>query len=322
MADTGFYVIMEEVAELENEILEKAAERASGLESAGQSVNNYIACLDGDASGMLAETIRNYFAEVHLYAISGLYAIQTELMTRMLQYGEGLFEIEPSEEGAFREEELQEQADGLDTQRSELINIVEDADTVLGKIPDLFVRMPSTEGLEGYYGALITRVNTLEEKVADYESAHMADLDTLDEMISCMRQFIAGCLNQPEGSMESYRSGSILERPETVRMNQLAEQQETYFARQAEEINRLQEQRVERFLLEAREQEAKNKILKGVIIVSGAVLSIGAIVFSGGTAAPAVTTLAGKVLVTGNTISLAYGTAYCFLRSIRSCIIY
>ncbi len=309
MADAGFYVIMEEVSELQEKVIEQTTEWMEQIAVTAQTVEEYVAMLDSSASGALAEAIRDYLAEVHTYALENLYMIQTELSTRMLEYGEGLFEIEPNRAGYIRQEVLQEQEESLMQERDKFLNCLSEAEGALGGVSDIVGGLPSTEGVEAGYQEQINQLLKLEETIVTYEDSHKTDLDMLSEMINSLTSFIRRYQMSPQIGLGNYERCSALKHPETEKLKELGASQKSSLGQKAEKLERMQEQRITRLQAEEREKEGKAKLIKGIIIVTGAVISIGVIVYSGGTAAPVVTSFWGKGLLVSNSVSICYGAA-------------
>lgn len=99
----GYYVIMEEVEDLERVLERKMREWSVQTEQSIQSLGNLLACLEEKAAG-------NYMREVHGCLLGQLGQLAVEMAYRYLQYAEGYYKIEADTcAGEIAQESLEEQ---------------------------------------------------------------------------------------------------------------------------------------------------------------------------------------------------------------------
>ena len=167
-----YYVIMEEVDDLEREAEHKTAEWSVRLTQTQQAVGGLLACLEENGAGKTAEAAGNYMRDVHGCLLGQLAQLSAEMASRCLQYAEGYFEIEADNcAGEIAQESLEEQMQALEEGEAAFLETAGELERVLAGVSDILpVSAPSTAAVETGFRALHMEAQRLWEEVGNYEA--------------------------------------------------------------------------------------------------------------------------------------------------------
>ncbi|MCM1145139.1 MAG: LXG domain-containing protein [Blautia sp.] len=307
----GYYVIMNEIEQVEEEIGKKTLEWMGQVNAMAERVAEYSGYLDAEGSGETVEGISRYLKEVHLYLLNRIYILLQEMFEKIVCYAEGYYEIEADiHDGEIAQESLEEQEEMLEAGRGAFLEEVQKLEMALSGISDIFpMPAPSTAAVEEGFAALSRRAEELRMEIGRYEEEHLSgDFETIEGMTGALRSFLDRYSGKGEVFIGSYRGGDILKYPETMLLMQLEEARNEGRKGQEEEIGRMTELFTSRVEAEQRMQEGKQKFVTGLLIAGGAVVTIVAVVASAGTATPVVSSAWGQAVVLGGaSMSAAYG---------------
>ena len=284
-----YYVIMEEVDDLEREAEHKTAEWSVRLTQTQQAVGGLLACLEENGAGKTAEAAGSYMRDVHGCLLGQLAQLSAEMASRCLQYAEGYFEIEADNcAGEIAQESLEEQMQALEEGEAAFLEAAGELERVLAGVSDILpVSAPSTAAVETGFRALHMEAQRLWEEVGNYEADHIAtDFAVMEETMDRLESLIDRVSGKGEVRIAQYHAGEILEYEETKGLERLAQKREEYFIRNGKSIEEQMEEYWQRILLEEREIRGELRVYAGLTSMMVTAGMAGCILGAGFAAAP------------------------------------
>ena len=305
----GYYVIMEEVEDLERVLERKMREWSVQTEQSIQSLGNLLACLEEKAAGAAAEAAGNYMREVHGCLLGQLGQLAVEMAYRYLQYAEGYYKIEADTcAGEIAQESLEEQMLVLEQGEMSFLEAAEELERTLSSVAGILdLPAPSTGTVESGFQEMREEVRCLWEETGTYEEERLAnDFKGMEETMDSLESLIARCSGKSGIRLDQYHAGGILKYGEVTGLSELAQERQGYFM---EAIPAMEEQMAvcqNRILAEDRVETGKQQVYAGITAITFTAISAAVIIGSGFSAVPAVAVFSEIVLGSLTTASTIY----------------
>lgn len=312
----GFYVRFDDIRsvnEITGQQMQKWKDELTSVQEAMQKVID-LESFEGET----ANSIKAYYNEVHRLLLSAVCATVADFSTKFFLYWNRYYDIDTDIHTKLNEDTMNLAIAEYDTSLSNLSASQNSLKSALDAVSDVFYSgMPFVGMLENNHDEAKETVKTVRDKVTPYEESVLnGDLKNLQELIENTLAYIREYKNSDRNIMLNYTYGDYIYDENiyhlAISMQKVQEYQEIHQGELEEAIGR-QEKVYEQLQAEyeaEKERLAKERADQGgaqVVMGIGVVaVGIAAIVFSAGTATPAV---AAGVAVVAGTCSTLYGAS-------------
>ncbi len=206
----GYYAIIDEVTEIEQNIVRQLEDRKNQLNDVWNEMNNYIQCLEDNGSGEVVGAIKGYIKEVHIEQISKRFVLLIDEMTeKITKYADGYREIEKNwKEGKIAQESLEEQQMIFKEVNLHLNEKMDEVEATLNGISDIMGRtVLGTAVIEAGFRMVSAKIEALKQTIGEYEESHKdSDFVTMEELMSTLVGMIGKYSSGSENITYEYES--------------------------------------------------------------------------------------------------------------------
>lgn len=308
----GYYAIMIDIKQAEEEIAEKIDEWMTQICQMNAVLSSYCTDLQERCSGELVDAICCYVKDVYQELLEQFMILFIEMQERIVCYAEGYYEIEDDiGTGEIAQWSLENQKLILQNEKESFFLETEELEKYLSEISDIIsMDAPSTTAVESGFGELTKYADDLLTTIGEYEEKHKSeDFEVMEEMIDSLSKLIEDLSGKKQVELREYKSEDILKHPEVERLKTVDDE---FFSLRESDKKRLEimEEYHLQQQIEERKNQGKLKFLNGVLLVAGAVGTIAVVVVSMGGATPAVAGIWGNIIIGGSsTMTTIYGVS-------------
>ncbi|MDE7435440.1 MAG: LXG domain-containing protein [Lachnospiraceae bacterium] len=173
-------------------------------------------CNMTEMTGAMADSVRAYIQEIHLPLIEWMLNLIETYRTNLVLYTDYYSKLDSDRMARFQQDCMEDQQQKLMYEKGVF---QETADNIQGILREVSGYMDidgfDPSGVEAAYDNAIAFVDHHKTTIGEYEAVHQAyDLEPVETMLDCIMSILEEQLEGQAGTIETYQSGSIFDRPE------------------------------------------------------------------------------------------------------------